>query len=72
MTRDAYQNIRAVHKDGSDLLPLQPEDLYITTLVLGAEQIGQCNTQKSWIWGFGKTLDDEVWMNECQLFTQFI
>ena len=40
MTRDAYQNIRAVHKDGSDLPPLQPEDLYVTTLVLGAEQIG--------------------------------
>lgn len=67
MSRDAYQKIQSVYAAGPDLPQLFPKDLRVETLVLGSEQVGQRNTQRSWIWGFGKTVDhDGTWMNDCK------
>ena len=42
-------------------------DLHVATLVLGSEKVGQCNKQRSWIWGFGQTTEDDgTWMGDCQ------
>ena len=65
---DAYQRIHSAYPDGLELPQLLPQDLHVTTLVLGSEQTGQHNTQQSWIWSFGKTVaDDGTWMNDCKL-----
>jgi hypothetical protein len=68
MARDAYPRIRNGCAAGPDFPRLQKDDLHIATLVLGSEQTGQRNKQQSWIWGFGRTVeDDETWMNDCKL-----
>jgi hypothetical protein len=73
MSRDAYQKVQPMYAVGPDLPLLCHEDLYVETSVLGSEQVGQRNTQRSWIWGFGKTVDDEgTWMNDCKLYHRFM
>jgi hypothetical protein len=72
MSRDAYQKVQPMYAVGPDLPLLRHKDLYVETSVLGSEQVGQRNTQRSWIWGFGKTVDDEgTWMNDCKLYHHF-
>ena len=73
MARDAYRTIRSAYTAGSDLPQLHPKDLHVATLVLGSEQSGQRNTQQSWIWGFGKTVEDDgSWIDDCKLSSLFI
>lgn len=68
MARDAYRNIRQAYPDGPDLPKLHPKDLHVATLVLGSEQVGQRNKQQSWIWSFGKSVEDDgTWMDDCKL-----
>jgi hypothetical protein len=68
MAQDAYWNVRQACPDGPDLPRLYPKDLHVATLVLGSEQVGQRNKQQSWIWGFGKTVEDDgTWMGDCKL-----
>ena len=67
MARDAYRNIRQAAVPEADLPPLHPKDLHVATLILGSEQAGQRNKQQSWIWGFGKTVEDDgTWMDDCK------
>lgn len=67
MARDAYRNIRQSHTSGPDFPELRPKDLHVATLVLGSEQAGQRNKQQSWIWGFGKSVEDDgTWMDDCK------
>jgi len=67
MARDAYQKLRNALQDPVELPKLLPKDLNVQTLILGSEQVGQRNTQLSWIWGFGKTVDNEgTWMSNCE------
>jgi len=67
MARDAYRNIRQAGGGATDLPQLHPKDLHVATLVLGSEQVGQRNTQQSWIWGFGQTVEDDgTWMDDCK------
>ena len=47
MARDAYQRVHPAYPGGPELPQLLPEDLHVATLVLGSEQTGQCNKQKS-------------------------
>ena len=64
MAQDAYQRVHPAFPDGLEILQLLPEDLHVATLVLGSEQTGQQNKQKSWIWSFGQAAaDDGTWMN---------
>jgi hypothetical protein len=66
MARDAFRNIRKGYPDGAELQQLYPKDLQVATLVLGSDEVGQRNTQRSWIWGFGKTANDKgTWMDDC-------
>jgi hypothetical protein len=68
MARDASRNIRRACPGVPDLPKLHPKDLHVATLVLGSEQAGQRNKQQSWIWGFGKTVEDDgTWMDDCKL-----
>jgi hypothetical protein len=68
MARDSYRTIREAYPSGPDLPELQPNDLHIATMVLGSNQAGQRNTQKSWIWGFGQTVEDDgTWMDDCRV-----
>lgn len=68
MARDAYRNIRQARAGRPDLPKLLPKDLHVATLILGSEQTGQRNKQQSWIWGFGKTMEDDgTWMGDCKL-----
>jgi hypothetical protein len=68
MARDAYRNVRQACPGGPDLPQLHPKDLHIATLVLGSEQAGQRNKQQSWIWSFGKSVEDDgTWMDDCKL-----
>jgi hypothetical protein len=71
MARDTFRRIHQVHTDVPDLpdLPqLRPSDLQVATTVLGSEQAGQRNKQRSWIWGFGTTVEDDgTWMNDCKI-----
>ncbi|KAN0138606.1 hypothetical protein V8E53_003594 [Lactarius tabidus] len=67
MARDAYRNLCNATNTMVELPSLRKEDLCVATLVLGSETTGQCNKQKSWIWGFGKTTEDDgTWMNDCE------
>jgi hypothetical protein len=67
MARDAYRNLRNATNTMVELPSLRKEDLRVATLVLGSETTGQRNKQKSWIWGFGKTTEDDgTWMNDCE------
>jgi hypothetical protein len=68
MARDKYRSIREAHSNGPDLPQLRPEDLHVATMVLGSKQVGQRNKQQSWIWGFGKAIEDDgTWMDDCKL-----
>ena len=68
MARDAYRSIRQSLTEQQDLPKLHLADLHVATIVLGAEQTGQRNKQKSWIWGFGQTVErDGTWTGDCEL-----
>ena len=65
MACDACRQVHQAYVDGPEHLQLWPEDLHVATLVLGSEQVGQCNKQQSWIWGFGQTTHDhETYMDD--------
>ncbi|KAH9169688.1 hypothetical protein EDB89DRAFT_1908334 [Lactarius sanguifluus] len=65
MARDAYCKIQQASVNLQDLPKLRAEDLCVATLVLGSEPVGQRNKQKSWIWGFGHTVEDDgTWMDD--------
>ena len=67
MEHNAYRKLRNKTTIKMELPLLTREDLYIATMVLGSEITGQCNTQKSWIWGFGNIkADDGTWMDNCE------
>ena len=67
MARDACWSLRQAVKDMNDLPQLHPQDLHIATHILGSAQTGQRNTQPSWIWSFGKTIEDNgTWMDSCK------
>ena len=69
MAHDAYHKLNNKASVKSAMPPLNKEDLYIATMILGSEITGQRNTQKSWIWGFGNiTADDGTWMDDCEFF----
>ncbi|KAI9432278.1 hypothetical protein H4582DRAFT_1821382 [Lactarius indigo] len=65
MARDAYRKLRKAAPIPQDLPKLHSKDLRVATLVLGSQQVGQRNTQQSWIWGFGNTTEDDgTWMDD--------
>ncbi|KAI9443894.1 hypothetical protein H4582DRAFT_2071441 [Lactarius indigo] len=65
MAWDAYRKLRKAAPIPQDLLKLHSKDLHVATLVLGSQQVGQRNTQQSWIWGFGNTTEDDgTWMDD--------
>ncbi|KAH8999801.1 hypothetical protein EDB86DRAFT_2828087 [Lactarius hatsudake] len=65
MARDAYHKIQQASVNLPDLPKLRAEDLHVATLVLGSEPVGERNRQKSWIWGFGHTVEDNgTWMDD--------
>ena len=66
MARDAYLKIKHAYKDGLELPQLCLEDLHVNTAILGAAQVGQRNSQLTWIWSFGTNADEDgTWMDEC-------
>ncbi|KAH9032367.1 hypothetical protein EDB83DRAFT_2319127 [Lactarius deliciosus] len=68
MARDAYCKIQQASVNLPALPKLRAEDLRVATLVLGSEPVGQRNKQKSWIWGFGHTVEDDgTWMDDCRV-----
>ncbi|KAI9434693.1 hypothetical protein H4582DRAFT_1818434, partial [Lactarius indigo] len=65
MAQDAYRKLRKAAPIPQDLPKLHSKDLRVATLVLGSQQVGQRNTQQSWIWGFGNTTEDDgTWMDD--------
>ncbi|KAH9009792.1 hypothetical protein EDB85DRAFT_2162272 [Lactarius pseudohatsudake] len=65
LARDAYRKIRQASSIVQDLPKLHSKDLRVATLVLGSQQTGQRNEQQSWIWGFGRTIEDDgTWMDD--------
>ena len=67
MARDALRSLRKALKNIADLPKLQPEDLKVATHILGSAQAEQRNTQPSWIWSFGRTIEDDgTWMDSCK------
>lgn len=69
MARDAYLKISDADTDGPELPKLRLEDLRVHTAILGATQVGQRNTQLSWIWSFGTSVhEDGTWNDECKQF----
>jgi hypothetical protein len=67
MAQEAYLKIQNVYHVGLDLPQLHLSDLRIGTAILDAAAVGQRNTQLSWIWGFGTTVNsDGTWMDECE------
>jgi hypothetical protein len=67
MARDAYRMLHQAFKITPELLQLRQEDLRIETLVLGSQVTGQRNEQRSWIWSFGQTTEDDgTWMDDCK------
>ncbi|KAH9013825.1 hypothetical protein EDB83DRAFT_2233173 [Lactarius deliciosus] len=67
MAQDAYCKIQQASVNLPALPKLRAEDLRVATLVLGSEPVGQRNKQKSWIWGFGHTVEDDgTWMDDCR------
>ncbi|KAI9428962.1 hypothetical protein H4582DRAFT_1828355 [Lactarius indigo] len=72
MARDAYRKLRKAAPIPQDLPKLHSKDLRVATLVLGSQQVGQRNTQQSWIWGFGNTTEDDgTWMDDCMCSIEF-
>jgi hypothetical protein len=67
MARDAHEAIHHAFPEGAVFPKLIPDDLHVATLILGSEKTGQRNLQTSWIWGFGRTAEDEgTWMDDCK------
>lgn len=67
MARDSFLKIQNAYEDAPELPKLRTDDLRVSTAILGAAQIGQRNTQLTWIWSFGVTVDqDGTWMDECR------
>ncbi|KAI9439263.1 hypothetical protein H4582DRAFT_1813851, partial [Lactarius indigo] len=65
MAQDAYRKLHKAAPIPQDLPKLHSKDLHVATLVLGSQQVGQRNTQQSWIWGFGNTTEDDgTWMDD--------
>ena len=68
MACNVAQTIQEAYPEGPELPELIPEDLHVATLILGGDQVGQHKKQRSWIWSFGKTTNnDGIWMNDCAL-----
>ena len=69
MAWKAYHNLYSKSSPGAVLPPLCREDyLNAETLVLGSNATGQHNSQPSWIWGFGQTIEEDgTWMDHCKL-----
>ncbi|KAN0130415.1 hypothetical protein V8E53_011816 [Lactarius tabidus] len=66
MAQDTFWNICKGYPGGLELQQLYAKDLQVATLILGSDKVGQCNTQQSWIWGFGHTVNDKgTWMDDC-------
>jgi hypothetical protein len=64
MAHDAYRMLHQAFKITPELPQLCQEDLRIETLVLGSQVTGQRNEQRSWIWSFGQTTEDDgKWMD---------
>src|SRR6266404_2010321 len=64
---DACRRLRKALKKISNLPKLQRDDLHVATHILGSSQAEQCNTQPSWIWSFGRTIEDDgTWMDSCK------
>jgi hypothetical protein len=67
MARDAYLNLQDTSGTSPELPPLLATDLRVNTVILGAAQVGQQNTQLPWIWSFGiSDKEDGTWMDECK------
>lgn len=67
MARDAYLKVVDVSGVSDQLQPLLPSDLQVKTTILGAAQVGQRNTQLSWIWSFGiSAKKGATWFDECK------
>ncbi|KAN0136391.1 hypothetical protein V8E53_005759 [Lactarius tabidus] len=65
MAREAYLQIQQAYSVGPELPQLCLADLCIGTAILDPAEVRQHNTQLSWIWSFGKTVDkDGTWMDE--------
>lgn len=58
MVQDLFWNIHEAYVASLELPQLHAKDLNVQTLVLGSEQVRQCNRQQSWLWGFGHTVND--------------
>jgi hypothetical protein len=68
LARGAYLNLQDSTRRFLELPPLLPSDLHVNTVILGAAQVGQRNTQLSWLWSFSiSDKEDGTWMNECKL-----
>ena len=67
MARDVCRRLRKALKKISDLPKLHLEDLQVASHILGSAQVDQRNTQPSWIWSFGRTIEDDgTWMDSCK------
>lgn len=67
MAREAYLQIQQAYSVGPELPQLRLADLCVGTAILDPAEVRQRNTQLSWIWSFGKTVDkDGTWMDECE------
>jgi hypothetical protein len=67
MAREAYLQIQQAYSVGPELPQLRLADLRVGTAILDPAEVRQHNTQLSWIWSFGKTVDkDGTWMDECE------
>jgi hypothetical protein len=67
MAREAYLQIQQAYSVGPEIPQLCLADLRIGTAILDPVEVRQHNTQLSWIWSFGKTVDkDGTWMDECE------
>ncbi|KAN0130001.1 hypothetical protein V8E53_012155 [Lactarius tabidus] len=65
MAREAYLQIQQAYSVGPELPQLHLADLRVGTAILDPAEVRQCNTQLSWIWSFGETVDkDGTWMDE--------
>jgi hypothetical protein len=67
MAREAYLQIQQAYSVGPELPQLRLADLRVGTAILDPAEVRQRNTQLSWIWSFGETVDkDRTWMDECE------
>jgi hypothetical protein len=65
---EAYLKIKQAYGAGPKLPQLCLVDLCISTAIVAAAEVSQCNTQLPWIWSFGTTVDkDGTWMDDCEI-----